>query len=705
MWCPSKTNVIGAIAVAALTQTLTSRACGPDFPNQLLLMGDRAVLEAPVANFRLEIERIKPSTKPQFTAIAPDGQGVIRQTYDADMVDLESAVRQLKISTNVIREYAEVRGAIRQFLTDQDQWDGLWHYDWTGDEPVRVHDGNQPKFPTLIVPNGLPAEFADYLDGAIRFHQGQPDAARQEWNRLLDRPKEQRRYRSTWACFMIGKTYLGSDPAKAIASFQSVRELAKDGFADSLGLAAASIGWEARAELDRKNYERAIELYFDHYATGDPSAVVSLENVAGRIYRADPPILTRFARHKLARELMTAYLISRHNLPDHLMDDWLAAVENAGATDVDGADRMAWAAYQSGDADAAWRWLNRARGKSAVALWVKAKLLLHDGRASEASALLAKLIRLFPNEQDWFGAYKPSEGYSWRYAPAVREVGGELAVLHLARGQYVDALDLLLRTGYWVDAAYVAERILTADELLAYVKRTWPEKPIAETTENNTTDYEWGRMNNDQVPEQIRYLLARRLVRIGRLDEAQPFFPPDLKLTFHAYSQAMKHGRDANLPAMDRAEWLWEAARITRYWGLALTGTEVEPDWHAYGGSYDLGNTSESRPKEAEIVPVTEVERQRVGKHVAEPDERFHYRYRAADLAWEAARLLPDDSDATAAVLCEAGSWLKIRNPMLADRFYKSLVVRCRHTETGAEADRRRWFPGIDQPERPDTIH
>jgi hypothetical protein len=31
---------------------------------------------------------------------------------------------------------------------------------------------------------------------------------------------------------------------------------------------------------------------------------------------------------------------------------------------------------------------------------------------------------------------------------------------------------------YWMDAAYVAERILTVDELKAYVDRNWPEVPL-----------------------------------------------------------------------------------------------------------------------------------------------------------------------------------------------------------------------------------
>src|SRR5205823_3426596 len=76
---------------------------------------------------------------------------------------------------------------------------------------------------------------------------------------------------------------------------------------------------------------------------------------------------------------------------------------------------------------------------------------------------------------------------------------------------------------------------------------------------------------------------------------------------------------------------------------------------------------------------------------------RFHYRYQAAFLALDAAKLLPDNSDETARILCIAGSWLKNRDPQTADLFYKALVRRCRKTVLGAEADRKRWFPQIDE--------
>jgi hypothetical protein len=96
------------------------------------------------------------------------------------------------------------------------------------------------------------------------------------------------------------------------------------------------------------------------------------------------------------------------------------------------------------------------------------------------------------------------------------------------------------------------------------------------------------------------------------------------------------------------------------------------------------------------LLPASEDELRRASVPAADPDERFHYRFLAAAMAWQAALLMPDNSDATARVLCEAGNWIKYRDPQRADVFYKALVRRCRKTAIGDQADKMRWFPVLD---------
>jgi hypothetical protein len=131
----------------------------------------------------------------------------------------------------------------------------------------------------LAVPAGLPPEFAAYLEGALAYRRGDLAAARARWRELLAMPEEARRQRSTWAAFMLGRTALRQKPrdlAAAVSWFQRTRELAVQGFADSLGLAVLSLGWEARAEAARQHLDRAEALYAQQARAGDASAIDSL---------------------------------------------------------------------------------------------------------------------------------------------------------------------------------------------------------------------------------------------------------------------------------------------------------------------------------------------------------------------------------------------------------------------------------------------
>ena len=138
---------------------------------------------------------------------------------------------------------------------------------------------------------------------------------------------------------------------------------------------------------------------------------------------------------------------------------------------------------------------------------------------------------------------------------------------------------------------------------------------------------------------------------------------------------------------------------MTRTNGMEFFGTELEPDWAIYGGNYEAGFTWKDRATndfQAKINLAGTNEIARASLRQVEPEKRFHYRYPAAELAWEAAALMPDNSDETARVLCTGGTWLKNRDPQAADKFYKALVRRCRKTALGDQADKLRWFPAQD---------
>src|SRR5207249_4097539 len=213
--------------------------------------------------------------------------------------------------------------------------------------------------------------------------------------------------------------------------------------------------------------------------------------------------LRPLAANPLAQRVITAYVISRFGEQNNNhVRRWLEAVEAAGVGEIESAEQLALAAYQAGEMEIAQRWIDRARN-TPVAQWLQAKLLLRTGKVDQAASLLAKVAHLFPIESGGTkqaGQLKDSLYVELhRYSgtgeiDAAHRVLGELGVLRLARREYTEALDALLRSGYWTDAAYVAERVLTANELKAYVERHWSAlptsyaKPTAETDPNEPFD-------------------------------------------------------------------------------------------------------------------------------------------------------------------------------------------------------------------------
>jgi hypothetical protein len=383
---------------------------------------------------------------------------------------------------------------------------------------------------------------------------------------------------------------------------------------------------------------------------------------------------------------------------------WLDAVEGAKIRDPQSAEQFALLAYQCQKLELAAQWIKRAKG-TPLAQWLQARLSMRDGQLDTAAEQLTKVRRLFPLEISATPLTPRSPFTDSLYADSEREwnpspgeqILGELGAVQLARRHYEEALDCLLRAGYWRDASYVAERVLTIDELRAYVDRHWPEPEKVQGPSPAAARSRHGeRISSARVD--LRYLLARRLTRNERGAEARPYFPESVRTKLDEWLGLIRLGHNAAEPGEARAAALWEAARLTKLHGGELLGAEIEPDWavsmHRYVWGYSFSVMD--RATNAWVVAATADELRRAREHGPDPRQRFQYTCTAPALAWEAAQLMPENSDDTALVLNEAGIWIKYCNPEAADYFYKSLVRRCRRTTIGAAADKRRWFPELD---------
>lgn len=635
-------------------------------------------------------ERPKPLPK----AVVAE-RGPYRQTADVDLAELAS----LTSNRTLLAEYTEVREALAAYGEAVEAWQQEAF--WATQPPPR------PEPPQgLQVPVGLPGEVEDYLRGALAYHRGSLADARALWKRLLDRPAAQRRHRSVWAAFMLGKAYLKDDPEAAIQWFERTRELvAEDLLPDPLGLAAASLGWQARAELNLDRPAIALPLYYLQMRAGDPTAVSSMRHVAAKALN-DPKALKAIAGSDDARPIMTAYVVARWDRKDYdgPLDPtparkWMEAIRAANPRNVNDAERLAWVAYRAGDFAAAEEWLKRASGDKAMTQWIQARLFLRAGKLAEAKAALAKAGQFAPPavavEDDMFQAYENG------VQPVTRpHAEGEAGAVRLAQGDYTGAIHDLLGGGYWSDGAYIAERVLTTDELIAYMEKSWPVKLASHRPEeygDNWTFLYAGMVSPSQerIAYDLRYLAGRRLVREGLYQEAEKLLPTSLGKPLRTLARSMAEGRDPRRPAEERSLSLFRAACVTRYQGLELQGTELEPDWFIYEGQYEIEPFADLRAQgKFARLGATRDEAARAKKNRTTPFKRFHYRYRGMELAKEAASLLPDGLR-KAEILATAGNWVEGRDPEAAKPILEAILSCCGETEIGRRAKRVNAIPNV----------
>jgi tetratricopeptide (TPR) repeat protein len=589
-----------------------------------------------------------------------------------------------------------------------------------------------------------PSEFADYHRGALAMFDSKLPEAKAAWEVLLKRPAAERKYRSTWAAYMLGKLAIDEQRyADAVQHFQQCRQLAKDGFVDGLGLAAESYGWEAHAEMESGHAEKSARLYLTQLALGDASAVVSLKflipdrdevaSFSDEMQAAGATIavaygvekmedaLAKAAADPVLRRLVTAHVLaggvatlweegSNNSRPDPKRQTrWLEAVAKAGVKETPDAEHLGWVAYSMGKYQDAARWLKLSSGKTPAALWLQAKLARRNGDLKLCASLMSEVVRALPKNEEM----EASIGEGDLPLPSV-SAWEDLGAIQLGRGEFVLALDgFTALPDMWDDAAYVAERVLTTKELLDYTEKKYPKPQPKEPKEKEEAETSY----DTDVPARFRALVGRRLMREGRYEEAKAYLPQKELPHLERYVAALKAGNSEKAPKKERARALFTAAWVARYHGMELMGTEGGPDSASDGGMFPPVNVAMERltgqkqfsgfaDEEEDFqpgpvttaLPVTAAEKKRLASTKLNPEKRYHYRHIAAGLAWKAASLLPDQSDEAADVLNTAGNWLKARYPKEADRFVQAIERRCYKTEIGIETLKKHWFVDVDGP-------
>ena len=640
---------------------------------------------------------------------------------------------------------------------------------------------------------GLPEAVRLYAAGAVDLHLGEDapgalERARARMQAVLDLPPKAGTARAAWAAHALARLDARPGGARfAPEPWRAVRALVKAGAADPLGLAIASYGEEALLYLDGTsgpcNYvdfmentgctngiapsdvRKAVQLYAEQAALGSDSGVQSLRFIADWALQ-DPARARELMQSTAGQRLLVSYGLARlgdivdHDLgsaydnvvnydatvrdgiadaaqgrgsvrPNPMLVTLVDALLRADPTRVEDADRVAALAYRVGRYDHAEALA--ARLDTALAWWVRAKLAIRRGDMEQAAQAYARAAQAFPQDASLDAGNRTL-------------LAGEQGVLALSRGQFVEALDLLYtisaRTNpdtpyvdkvYWSDTAYIAERVLTTDELRRFVDARAPASPTPSLPDDLRT-----RGVTDKpaqyvlsAADDLRLLLARRLMRDGRYREALPYFPAndDPRFLESAYVDGRnvyklgspRRKAQAYLDARERAHDAWgratraqawfEAAQIARRDGMAIMGSELDPDFAVWDGflSYGAGRYLPQRAgAAAPVTPaqraelalngpyITDAERERYAASETRPYSRYHYREVATANALRAADLVMPRSQAYAATLCHAAAYVINDNAPRARAIYLRYVNNGAYVPFGATFGRDCPAPDFD---------
>ena len=498
-----------------------------------------------------------------------------------------------------------------------------------------------------------------YDAGALAFDAGRMAEARASFRALLALPADRRHQRSTWAAYMIARSYGPFDNTHlAIAAYEEVRTLTRAGYLDELHLAASSLGQEARLLLRIDEDVRAVRLYAEQAALGHPDGAPSLLIVARQATRF-PDDRARLLGDAVGQRLIASYLATRGDELDATVRDaiWREVV---AIPKFAGADRLAAVAYAHGD------WM-RAGQLALVApherrsVWVLAKLAARDAaisrRPSACSPRRRRPAATRPPTRASRATGSRASGRSSRSAPIAR------ATRSRVRGRRARP-----RPPTW---------------------RTSPSAPSRSTSCARSSTRCRRRARSPRPTTTTGRRPRTRCAICSRAASCAPAAPTRRRRTSRRRTPWPRgctptrsaRGRDASADPFARAAGLIDAASVARHDGLEILGTEAAPDWNLYGAQYDRGEEDRERerdragadspPQPATFDEPTASERARVDDSApARPEGDYHYRYVASALAEQAADLLPHRSQAFAASLCLAAKYIFFLDEDRKDRLY-----------------------------------
>ena len=505
-------------------------------------------------------------------------------------------------------------------------------------------------------------EYELYEAGVKEITDNPEECFPKAWKELLQLPPAERRYRTVRTLYMLGNLALRNkeDDASAWKFYQDLRRAVRDeGFPDNLGLSrdtfnalrrySSALGQlrylplAARFQASKVKYQEELEdivkrLSFSQFKTAmqDPYLAELLLLAAPKMFTEDFPSGKRF-----------------------LM-----------------ADRLAMRAYQKGNFLLCAALLEQAPDDSLIKLFLQARFARFKGDNQKAAQFLRKWLKLSAKALDGspqqyvfyrsngggyfdfhatFGAgmqaHRDERRYGWS-----QEVQGLLGLVTLDERDYEEALLAFMRAGSWPDAALVAEQFMSVEALQKFI------------VANNIETW-WGE-NGKNISDCLMHLLARALLRQGKVREATRFFPYEYYEIMEDYWRNWKVSNASDSDAETKAKALFRMGQILLRHNIELLGYEFDPDFHICEGAYPTYTPDRLRRPS--------------------PLPRFHYRKTIVDTFHKAASLTKDKNLKFASLL--AAGWTLRTDAQEADPYYKQLC-RLGVKPLSGILDRHRWLP------------
>ena len=511
-------------------------------------------------------------------------------------------------------------------------------------------------------------EFRLYLEGANEIIYDPGKNAPEAWKKLLALPPEKRHYRTTWVHFTLGSAF----KQDIDLHFKNLREASKQGFRDTCGLGLRSYVVKYRFAKDPVERIRAAvaastagDKSFSEIRWGNKYSGFTFDKLDDEEY-------ARLVSDPLCREICAIFSNSEKFRKTVLAD----------GKKLRNADICAYYSYREFKIDEAQAFLKLLEKDTLLSCWVAAKVARYRDNIPGAVKHLRRYFEILSKLPD--SEIKNQSLVLTNGKPFASEVYALIGTTKVLRRDFNEAAQLFFKAHSTDDLATIIERYFTLEEA---------EKFISKTRCHTDEDY--------NCLAKIKYVTGRRAFREGKYLTALHLLPLEERQYVINFTTYLDFSADTSSSDDERAFYLYKAAKILRYRGMELSGTQGWPDYFPGNFGYSTPCAHCVYDRHTGVWQLCES-----CKKYDSPDEyrgfnavkdqltvnrRFHYRYRAAELALKAGDLAK--SKHLKALFNMFGGKCLEKSHQEADIFYKRLVNDSRGTEISRVADNTFWFP------------